>query len=107
MEEKLIKKLMTSLKCDSCGKFYEIYDIDVLGHRDDLWYLKVLCSTCHTQSLVAVIVKEERMLETVADLKDMGQDEFGGEVVIADDVLNMHNFLKDFDGDFARLFIQK
>jgi len=104
MEERLIKKLMTSMKCESCGQHYEVYDIDVLGHREDLWFLRVICSVCHTQCLVAAIVKEEGKPEVVADLAEAKLDESGGKVIEVDDVLNMHHFLKDFDGDFSRLF---
>jgi len=107
MEERLIKRLMASMKCDSCGQHYKVYDIDVLGHREDLWFLRVLCSACHTQCLVAAVVKEGRMPEAVTDLMAAELDEFGDSVIEADDVLNMHDFLKDFDGDFSQLFGQK
>ena len=107
MEERLIKKLMTSMKCESCGQNYEVYNIDVLGHREDLWFLRVHCSACHTQCLVAAIVKEGRMPEAVTDLTETELDEFGDGVIEIDDVLNMHHFLKGFDGDFSRLFGQE
>jgi len=103
MEERLIKRLMASMKCESCGQHYEVYNIDVLGHREDLWFLRVHCSACHTQCLVAAIVKESRMSEVVTDLSEFELDEFKDNVIEMDDVLNMHNFLKDFDGNFSRL----
>ena len=107
MEEKLIRKLMTSMKCDSCGQHYEVCDVDVLGHREDLWFLKVHCSTCHAQCLVAAVVKESRVPGAVTGLMEKGRDESGGRVIAVDDVLKMHNFLKDFDGDFSQLFVQR
>ena len=107
MEERLIKKLMTSMKCDSCGQHYEVYNIDVLGHREDLWFLRVLCSSCHTQCLVAAVVREGKMPEAVTDLTEAELDKFRDNVIEADDVLNVYNFLKDFDGDFSQLFGQK
>lgn len=103
MEERLIKRLMASMKCESCGQHYEVYNIDVLGHREDLWFLRVHCSACHTQCLVAAIVKESRMSDVVTDLSEIELDEFKNNVIEIDDVLKMHNFLKDFDGNFSRL----
>ena len=103
MEERLIKRLMASMKCESCGQHYEVYNIDVLGHREDLWFLRVHCSACHTQCLVAAVVKESRMSEVVTDLSEIELDEFKDNVIETDDVLNMQNFLKDFDGNFSRL----
>ena len=108
MEERSIKKLMTSIKCVSCGQNYETGNIDVLGNNDDLWFLKVLCSSCHTQSLVAAVVKESYAPEVITDLSETEVETFlNTGVVNTDDVLNMHKFLKDFDGDFSCLFGQE
>ena len=108
MEERLIRELMATLKCVSCGKHYNEYDVDILSHREDLWFLRVLCSSCHTQALVAAVVKEETgQSGTVAGLSEVGPEALGDNAVCANDVLDMHNFLKDFDGDFSRLFARR
>jgi len=106
MEEKLIKKLMTSLKCDSCGHPFEVYNVDVLGYYEGLWFTKVICSACHTQCLVAAVVKEERAPEAVTDLTEAELVKFGNNMVGVDDLLDMHHFLEGFNGDFSRLFGQ-
>ena len=107
MEERLIKKLMTSIKCESCGQNYEPYDVDVIGHREDMWFLRVLCSKCQTQCLVAAVVKEGKVPEEVNELTGAGAEDFRYEKIEIDDVLDMRNFLMDFDGDFSRLFGQE
>ena len=107
MEERLVKRLMASMKCDSCGQHYEVYNVDVLGHREDLWFLRVFCSACQTQCLVAAVVKEERTLGAATDLTKAELDKFRDNIIEIDDVLNMHNFLRDFDGGFSQLFGQK
>ena len=107
MEERLIKKLMTSIKCESCGQNYEPYNVDVIGHREDMWFLRVLCSKCQTQCLVAAVVKEGKVPEEVNELTGTGAEDFRYEKIEVDDVLDMHNFLMDFDGDFSRLFGQE
>ncbi|MFQ5996872.1 MAG: hypothetical protein ACE5KP_04530 [Dehalococcoidales bacterium] len=104
MEERLIKKLMASMKCESCGQNYEVYNIDIIGHREDMWFLRVLCSVCHTQCLVAAVVKEGEKPGTVTDLTETELNESKDKLIEAEDVLVMHHFLKDFDGDFSRLF---
>lgn len=107
MEDRLVKRLMASMKCDSCGQHYEVYNIEVLDHREDMWFLRVRCSTCHTQCLVAAVVREDKMPEVVTDLTEAELEKFRDNVIEADDVLNVYNFLKDFDGDFSQLFDQK
>ena len=107
MEDKLIKRLMTSLKCDFCGQHYEVYNIDILGRREEMWFLKVFCPSCHTRCLVAAVVKESRA-PAVSDLTGIELKKFrDAGVVEVEDVLNMHVFLKDFDGDFLQLFTQE
>jgi DNA-directed RNA polymerase subunit RPC12/RpoP len=104
VEESLIKKLVASVKCGVCGQRYELGNINILGHRQDLWYMGARCSACHTRSLVAVVVKEDRVREVITDLADTELDKFKDMgVLTADDVLDMHNFLKEFSGDFSQL----
>lgn len=108
MDKSLIKRLMSSIKCGVCGQRYEIDNIDVLGQHQDLWFLRVLCSACRAQCLVAAVIREGRLPEVITDLTEAELDKFKNVGILsADEVLDMHNFLKDFDGDFSRLFSQK
>lgn len=108
VEEGLIKKLMTKIKCDVCGRGYEVANIDVVGHEEDLWFLKALCPYCHTQCLLAAVVKEGKEAQVISELTEAELKRFGEEDGIScDDRLDMHNFLKDFNGDFSRLFSRK
>ena len=107
MEERLIKKLMTSIKCEECGQNYESFNIDILGHRNDMWFLRALCSSCHTQCLVAAVVREDKAVDGAADSTTTEVSENLGEAVGIDEVLDMHNFLVDFNGDFSSLFGQE
>ena len=107
MEENLIKKLMASMKCGVCGHHYDTDNIEVLGHEENLWFLKVLCVACHTQYLAAAVIKDGRAPEVITDLTEAELDKFRNMGrPTADEVLDMHNFLKDFDGDFSHLFNQ-
>ena len=108
MEEKLIKRFMTSIKCSVCGQRYEVNNVKVLGHQEDLWFLSVLCSACQTQALVAAVVKEGRAPKVTTDLTETELDKFKEmDKLTADEALDMHSFLKGFDGDFSQLFSQK
>ena len=105
MQERLIRRLIASIKCGSCGQHYEEDNIDVIDHCEELWFLRVFCLSCHTKSLVAAIIREDNVPEVVTDLTEAELARFRNvDVVGADDALDVHNFLKDFDGDFSRLF---
>jgi hypothetical protein len=53
---------------------------------------------------VAAVVKEGGRPEALTDLTKAELDESRDNVIELSDILDMHNFLKDFDGDFSRLF---
>jgi len=108
VEESLIKKLLTSVKCSTCGQHYLAESIDILGHEEGLWFLSISCSSCQTQYLVAAIIEEDRAPEVITDLSEAELDRFSNmDRLTPDDMLDMHNFLKDFDGKFSQLFSQK
>lgn len=104
-EDGLIKKLMTSVKCSVCGHYYVGDNISIIGHRENLWFLKSHCSSCNSQCLVVAEIKEERVSRVITDLADgeLKKLKYMG-MPTGDDVLDMHNFLKEFNGDFSRLF---
>jgi len=108
MDDSLIKKLISSIKCGSCGQHYEEARIDVIEHSEELWFLKVVCASCHVGCLVAAIIREDSKPEIITDLTEAELDRFKDMSGVGeDDLLEMHNFLKEFDGDFPRLFRQE
>lgn len=108
IEESVIKKLMASTECGVCGRRYEVDDIHVLGHEKNLWFLKASCSACHSQSLMAAVIKEGRITDFITDLAEAELGKFkNADVITADDVLDAHIFLRGFDGDFSQLFTRR
>lgn len=105
MEEPTIKKLMTSAKCSGCGQRYEAENIEVIGHYNNLWFMRVFCLACRAHYLVTAMVDDEVAGEKVTDLSVAEMEKFreaGG--LKSDEILDMHDFLKEFDGDFLQLF---
>jgi len=104
LEEGRIRKLMATMKCSACGQNYESHDIEILGHRAELWFMRVHCEACKTHVLVAAVVKESKA-PAVSDLSKGEYLRFKNLGAVAnDELLDMRNFLKDFDGDFQKIF---
>ena len=105
MEEHIVKKLMTSVKCTNCGQNYQMRDVKILGNHQDLYFLQVSCSSCHSRFLITAIINQSRNPDIVSDLTDAEFTKFkDSRTLNADDVLDMHSYLKQFDGDFSGLF---
>ncbi|MBL7210092.1 MAG: hypothetical protein ISS52_08335 [Dehalococcoidia bacterium] len=108
MNERFIRKLMSTIKCGVCGERYEATNINVLGYRDDIWFLNVACSACQSRALVAATIKEGKSSKAITDLTETEVTESAkASAISGDDILDLHSVLRDFDGDFARLFSQK
>ena len=108
MREAFLKRLFSKVNCGVCGQKYDVSNIKILDQEDGLWVLSVYCSSCGTQGLIAAVVQEGNIAEVITDLTEAERERFDdSEVVGVDDVLEMHNFLKEFNGDFANLFSEK
>ena len=104
MEERIVKKLMTSVKCTSCGQNYQMRDVQILGNHQDLYFLQVACSSCHNRYLITAVINDKNP-DIVSDLTDTEFTKFKlSRALHANDVLDMHSYLKEFDGDFCGLF---
>ena len=107
IEESFIRKLISSIKCGSCGQHYEESRIDIIERNDELCFIKVVCSSCHVACMVAAIIREDKQSKLITDLTEAEIDKFKGiSDIDEDDLLDMHDFLKDFNGDLSNIFRQ-
>lgn len=105
VERELVKHLIASIPCAVCHNHYEPDDVHIVDRHGEIWIVAVECSHCGTQGLVFAMIKEGEEPEMVGELtpherarlREMGR-------IDADDVLDVHEFLRDFDGDFVSLF---
>ncbi|MBE0415558.1 MAG: hypothetical protein IBX36_03350 [Dehalococcoidia bacterium] len=105
MDEGFVKRVVATIRCGVCGRRYEGDNVRILGHRDDLWFLSVYCPACHSHGLVAAVIKEGGPPELVTDLTEEEYAKFNQIAAVdANDVLDIYNFLKEFDGDFSHIF---
>jgi hypothetical protein len=105
MREAFLRKLFSKVSCGVCGQKYDAANIRILDEEDGLWVLSVHCSSCGTQGLIAAVVQEGNITDVITDLTEDEYERFKKYGAVGmDDVLEMHSFLKEFDGDFSSLF---
>jgi len=89
-----------SVRCANCGATYDRTDVNVVGNRDDYWFLRCVCHICGTQGVGVVIVREVQ-----AAPERLTQGDPGNEMALTvDDVLSAHEVLRDYGGDMHGLF---
>jgi len=47
-----------SVRCANCEAAYDRTDVNVVGNRNEYWFLRCVCHTCGTQGVGTVVVKE-------------------------------------------------
>jgi hypothetical protein len=105
-DERLIKEMVVASlgSCVTCNRPFDADSITILGHQENLWFLMLVCRECNSHGLVAALMKDNET-SVVTDLTPEEAEKLtAGIPVSADDVLGIHEFLRDFDGDFSRLF---
>ena len=105
-------------RCVVCHREFNSDDIQVLSRKPDIWTMLVECDDCHARNFVAAVLNDGDPQEAQLALRRLTEDAFDtieeeiieaeapitGERVSAGDVVDMYEFLNDFDGDFQRLF---
>lgn len=105
MDEHMIKQVVATVTCASCGQRYDPGNIEVIERKDELWFIKVICSSCHVSSYVAAIIREESPPAIITDLNEKELERFRDlDAISEDDLLGMHSFLESFSGDIPDLF---
>lgn len=112
--EERIKRLIHAAvpHCGACQRAYLLDNFSVIGHRDHLWMVTVICAGCRNQGFITAIVEQpepapERRRDRQGrptDLTPAERDRFAATAPVGvDDLLDLSAFLDDFDGDFRRL----
>ena len=108
-------------RCSVCHRAFGEDDVEVLSRKQDMWMMIVQCRDCQARSFVAALVGGSTSTSPSGQLFDLAAAEFGFEerfelddvfeldqvaepALTVDDVIEMHEFLGGFDGDFKKLF---
>jgi len=110
-------------RCTVCHRRFVEDDVEVVSRKSDVWLMIVQCKDCHSRSFAAVVGDSsapidteslfgfrpdgsiEITFETDGEYLDIQQDDEEPEdPVNVDDLLEMHDFLDSFDGNFKSLF---
>lgn len=111
-------------RCVVCHRDYEITDITSVQRKPGVWTLMVECEQCHSRNYIAAVTAEGNAEDAMLEVRSLTQRAMGregrstddedeaviseapatGDPITPGDVVDMHDFLRDFDGDFSALF---
>ena len=84
----IIAQIQKDLYCPVCGKNYEIGEIRLRGLFDQTLIIQTICLNHHVTLFMTTL--QHRQAEK--------------KLLTNNDILDLHNALKDFDGDFQKLW---
>lgn len=103
-QEQLLKQLISTFRCHICRQSFEREQVRVTARHEQLWIVSVRCSRCRNRQVFWVALKENED-QVPRDVTADEEEKFAEMVPVnTDDVLDMHEFLTEFDGDFQDLF---
>ncbi|TXG78855.1 MAG: hypothetical protein E6R14_12100 [Thermomicrobiales bacterium] len=110
-------------RCTVCHRRFVEDDVEVVSRKSDVWLMIVQCKDCHSRSFAAVVGETSGPIDTESlfGFPSSGSIEITFETdgeyfdiepyneepeppVTVDDLLEIHEFLDSFDGDFKTLF---
>jgi len=104
MNESIVNTLIAHIKCGVCNSVYNTFNIKILGHEDEMWFIRAICPECKTKALVAAVIREKD-IESITDLTEVEYEKFKDmEPVRPDDVLDIQQFLSTFTGNVSEMF---
>jgi hypothetical protein len=122
-QERLIRRLFTAQQCSQCTAPYQEDKVLVLARRGGVWMILASCATCEHKGIFVVsfpgsLSKDQRGLLITAETLGEGAlteavladdppdraEPSACSPITGDDVIDMHVFLRHFDGNFAALF---
>jgi len=102
--------------CPVCGRSLKGCDIQVLSHEDERFHLQVTCAPCQVPFIVVLAiaggaVEEIESVETAAQVaiveaSSAEVDESALEPITIDEILDVHLYLKDYQGTLKDLLQQ-
>lgn len=104
-KRQLVLKLISHLRCLECGRLYKREDFALVHRWEDIWLLNANCPECSQSSHIVIFMQLDAQRELVTDLTpEELRHANDWPAITADDILNVHAFLEEFDGDFEDLF---
>lgn len=103
--EELINNIQAMIKCPHCGSHYDRRNISIVGQMGQSVLVQLNCGVCKMPVMATIVAQNiyKNDKQSLGSQKSLSGDVSDGPVA-ADEIIEMHNFLDSFDGDFEQLF---
>jgi hypothetical protein len=93
--------------CPVCGRSLKGCDVQVLSHEDERFHLQVTCAQCQVTFIVVLAIAGGAMEEIEATTPKPAEEPVPApEPISVDEILDLHLYLKSFQGTLKELIHQ-
>lgn len=102
LSQAMIRQIAAHTKCAVCGKRFRMGDIQIVGHRDNVWAMRASCRECRTTALLLAVISQNVTRSIYTDLAPEEWERFKSSVPVdVDDVIRFYQAMDAYDGDFS------
>jgi hypothetical protein len=92
--------------CPVCGRSLKGCDVQVLSHEDERFHLQVTCAQCQVTFIVVLAIAGGAADEVEGSSQPVSEPVAAAEPISVDEILDMHLYLKSFQGTLKDLIQQ-
>jgi len=97
--------------CPVCGRSLKGCDVQVLSHEDERFHLQVTCAQCQVTFIVVLAIAGGALTDSADEIESaipepVGEPVAAAEAISVDEILDLHLYLKGFQGTLTDLVHQ-
>jgi hypothetical protein len=92
--------------CPVCGRSLKGCDVQVLSHEEERFHLQVTCAQCQVTFIVVLAIAGGAVEEIEKAIPEPDVEPVAAEPITVDEILDLHLYLKNFQGTFTELIHQ-
>jgi hypothetical protein len=93
--------------CPVCGRSLKGCEVQVLSHEEERFHLQVTCAQCQVTFIVVLAIAGGAVEEIEKSIPEpVGEAIAAAEPITVDEILDLHLYLKNFQGTFKELIQQ-
>ena len=93
--------------CPVCGRSLKGCDVQVLSHEEERFHLQVTCAQCQVTFIVVLAIAGGAVEEIAKTVPEPAMEPVAStEPISIDEILDLHLYLKNFQGTFKELIQQ-
>lgn len=109
----IVKALRQMVRCPHCSGTFSEKDIEMVSNLGPLYAVKMSCGRCGLKVIASLTQIENNGAKTRVDFSDQVaidkstskvDPKYSGEEITSNDMIDLHEFLDGFDGNFKKIF---